>query len=295
MDGAKSPFEKHARAGRGWEEAEPPVPSRARSLGVSGPGTLGQTGPCRKEAACRARDTACPAPPPAGGGSGAGKPGCPSSGDLLHGLASGEAPGLQLAAGRSRGCCPLPSFPQPSPGAGARPGVPRAPGLNDPDERRSLCPTLLPAIVLLPDLRLCHAHTAHVAHDNPHVTVTQRCTQPPKEGDAPQHPHPLPVQVQGCSLGAWPMPAPCPPHARADRGKAARALCRDFPVLRVWEGNSPEILRILDRLRGEGGGEASSALPCPTLDTARPDSSHLSPLPPRASGQVHCLTLESQP
>lgn len=87
--------------------------------------------------------------------------------------ASGEDLGLQPAAGRWRGWCPLPSFPQSCRGEGAprggwgavggalvTPWVSRALGLSDLLQRH-YCPTLWPPIVLWPNLRLCHTHGRH--------------------------------------------------------------------------------------------------------------------------------------
>lgn len=142
------------------------MPSRAWLLGVSGPAKLGQTGPCSEEAACRARDTACPAPPPACGGSGAGKQDRPFRGGppelpwpLERTWGSSWLPG----GGRAGARCPLSHRPSPArkfPQARGRamPWVPRALGLSDPFQRHCPCPTLLPTIVLLSNAGLCHAY-----------------------------------------------------------------------------------------------------------------------------------------
>lgn len=75
-----------------------------------------------------------------------------------------------------------------------------------------------------------------------------------RQCDAPKTPTHSHVQVQDCTpqdpgrppwspFGPLQMFLQGPPRARArpglERGKAACALWRDFPVLRVWEGNSP--------------------------------------------------------
>lgn len=163
-------------------------------------------GPCSEEAACRARDTACPAPPPACGGSGAGKQACPFRGGppelpwpLERAWGSSWLPGGDGAGAHcplSHRLSPARKFPQAR--GWAMPWVPRALGLSDQFQRHCLCPILLPPTVLLPNPGLCHAHRWH--------TMTHMVTEPLKGAHnhltkcdtlkTPTHSH---VQVQDCT------------------------------------------------------------------------------------------------
>lgn len=147
------------------------MPSRAWSLGASGPGKSGQTGPCGEEAARSARDTACRVPPPACcspvGAPGLGSEAAPSERGLWGG------PGAPAGCREVAGLVPVALFPTVLPRGGSSPGgwggvggalvtpwVSRALGLSDLLQRH-YCPTLWPPIVLRPNLRLCHTHGRH--------------------------------------------------------------------------------------------------------------------------------------
>lgn len=174
------------------------MPSRAWSLGASGPGKSGQTGPCGEEAARSARDTVCRVPPPACcppvGAQGLGSETALSEGGSLERTwGSSRLPG----GGGAGACCPLShsptavrELPQAGGGVGGGvviPWVSRALGLSDLLQRQCYCPTLWPPIVLLPNLRLGHTHGWHamthmVTYPLKHAQNHQR------QGDAPKTP-----------------------------------------------------------------------------------------------------------
>lgn len=235
------------------------MPSRAWSLGTSGPGESGQTGPCGEEAARCARDTVCRAPPPACclpvGAQGLGSKDALSEGDLL------SCPGLWKGPGAPAGCWevvgPVPAALFPTallhPGISPRrrvgegvamPWVSRALGLSDHFIGTAF---VSPSCHLLSSCQTLDFATTQATNDEVHGhLVTQMWTESPKAGDASKTPK------GGCRAGIPGAPMSSLSHKSA-RPRCARRQC----------------LLLAGLVKGEGGRDSVPGFSSPKKESGK--------------------------
>ena len=188
-------------------------------------------GPCGEEAAGRARDTACPAPPPAVGAQGLGSKAVLSAGGLLSCPGLWEGPWAPAGCREVGGLVPAALFPAGLLHQGSPPGEGgNALPSQGPGAERHISETLplshLPATPCSSAKPWALPGTQVAPGDAHGHRVTQRCAQPPKAGGCSQDTH-THVQMQdgtpptpARSLGARPRWPPRGPRAGAHAGPA---------------------------------------------------------------------------
>ena len=196
-------------------------------------------GPCGEEAAGRARDTACPAPPPAVGAQGLGSKAVLSAGGLLSCPGLWEGPWAPAGCREVGGLVPAALFPAGLLHQGSPPGEGgNALPSQGPGAERHISETLplshLPATPCSSAKPWALPGTQVAPGDAHGHRVTQRCAQPPKAGGCSQDTH-THVQMQD---GTPPLPPPeaLAPDLDGRPGALGRVLMRGLPRARAGDG-----------------------------------------------------------